>query len=88
MPHTSPFISTFFFTCTKVQILTQAAAEEHRATHIPGTIGYKISDVMTDLVNLAVKYLRVCVCAPMRGVDGVLLTHICGPMCVCVWPRV
>ena len=67
-----------------MQILTQAAAEEHRATHIPGTIGYKISDVMTDLVNLAVKYLRVCVCAPMRGVDGVLLTHICGPMCVCV----
>ena len=48
------------FTGTKVHILTQAAAEEHRATHIPGTIGYKISDVMTDLVNLAVKYLRVC----------------------------
>ena len=78
-----------------MQTLTQVAAEEHRATHIPGTIGYKISDVMTDLVNLAVKYLRVCLCGPMRGVDGVLLTHmrgvdgvllthICGPMCVCV----
>ena len=33
--------------------------EEHRATHIPGTVGYGIGDVMIDLLNFGVKYLRV-----------------------------
>ena len=34
-------------------------AEEHRATHIPGTVAYGIADVMMDLLNFAAKFLRV-----------------------------
>ena len=66
-----------------MQILTQAAAEEHRATHIPGTIGYKISDVMTDLVNLAVKYLRVCV--PLARIHQLLSALILRTSCLVAW---
>ena len=38
--------------------LAKPIPEEHRATHIPGTVGYGIAEVMMDLLNFAVKYLR------------------------------
>ena len=38
--------------------LPKPIPEEHRATHIPGTVGYGIGEVMMDLLNFAVKYLR------------------------------
>jgi hypothetical protein len=87
-----PCIHTHTHTHTHTHLHTQVGKpipEEHRATHIPGTVSYGIAEVMTDLLNFAVKYLRkggrLVYWLPTTSEYSEVCVCLCTYVCVCIY---